>query len=225
MTFSRGAVFSPATVSAAGGPAPGDPVFTPTANPAAQDQAFGGSGTVTFSSVSSGSAVAGRIVVVGVFAAAGSGIASVSYAGNAMTRVAANGTAACELWYVVDAVNATGNVVVAATGGANQMGECIVCVGSITDATAAPTDNEVEAFAYDAGVDKTLTIDATGVGIVAIGCASTPDPTQNGFTEHYDTVGTSYRLIFGAQTASGSWNPTASNTANGMAMAAACWGP
>lgn len=215
---------SPAIYAAAGGGGGGSVTFTATANPASVDSGFGSS-TATFTSVSTGSTTRAGVVFA-TFANCSSGVSGVTYAGGACTRVGTNGTSqVAELWYRADTTNASGNVVVTSTGGFS-MGECMIAAGQLVGATMAPTAHAESVWAFADWTPSSITIPASGVGLVALIDGQDPNTPDVNFTRDYRIVSTGgYGLILAHYTVAGTWSPSAVNSSSGLGGAIGAWGP
>jgi hypothetical protein len=202
----------------------GAPTWTKKAGPAIQDEAFGSTSS-TFTAQPINNASSSDTIIVTVSNSQRE-TAGVTIDGNAMTLVVAShaGSNQTSIWKYTGAVLTTANIVVSSALALGQVG---ISVGVLTGVNAAETDTAVKPFAFSANPQETstsLTVPASGFGIVVYCQADVGNVTPNVGFEDYDTGGAFFTHWSGYMTASDT--PSVNGQASvGQSMAAAAWGP
>lgn len=190
------------------------------------------SATTTFTNQAIGTASATRRVVVGVgvYAAAGGAISSVTVGGTGLTRL--NGLID-STDYVGDLCEGnitsgtTADIVVTTSGTQNNVA---IAVAAIDNVNSTSTDFCGILARSSQGTPYTtttpLTVPTGGVGVVFGWVFNTNATDFSNLTKDLDTAGSTSRIINGVVTTPGDISPTLTNTNfAAVVMLAAAWGP
>lgn len=208
-----------ASTAGGGGAAP---TWTKTGNPASQNT---GTTSVTFTSVSIGTASSDRIVVA-VYNSASAVATAMTIGGITATKAVeeSSGISGLQIWYAPVPTGTTANIV--ATSGGAMSNESVI-VGILTGVTAAPPITNTTPPASTSPATISVNVPSTGFGIVGIYQGGTTSGAWTNATQDFLVADASGNKLIMANDSTSGTNSVTITTFNSEPyhVVSASWGP